>query len=111
MNGLSLGFVLLAGGLITFALRSSFIALVDHVTLGPRIRAALRYVPVAVFSAMAWPAVMSEAHEMPSAAGNLRLWAAAVAVLVAWRTRNVLYTVVAGMGTLWLMTALVGAAG
>jgi len=107
VSAVSLWCVLLGGGLITFALRASFIALVDHVTLGPRMRAALRYVPVAVFSAMAWPAVMAEAHAMPSALGNLRIWAAAVAVLVAWRTRNVLYTVLAGMGALWSLTALV----
>ena len=30
---------------------------------------------------------------------------AVVAAVVAWRTRNVLYTIVAGMGTLWALTA------
>ncbi|MES1924894.1 AzlD domain-containing protein [Salinisphaera sp. T31B1] len=99
MNDIRLWLVLIGGGLITFGLRCSFIALVDHLTLGPRVRQALRYVPVAVFSAMACPPVVVQAGVWAGPASP-RVWAAMVAVLVAWRSRNVLYTVGAGMATL-----------
>jgi branched-subunit amino acid transport protein len=33
--------------------------------------------------------------------GNYRMWAGVVAAVVAWRSRNVLFTIAAGMGTLW----------
>ena len=39
--------------------------------------------------------------------GNLRLPAGLLAALVAWRTRNVLLTITAGMVALWLMQWLV----
>ena len=37
---------------------------------------------------------------------NLRLLAGTLAALVAWRTRNVLATIAAGMGALWILGAL-----
>jgi len=37
--------------------------------------------------------------------GNDRLLAGLVGLLVAWRTRNVLWTVAAGMVALWLLQA------
>ena len=38
--------------------------------------------------------------------GNERLLAGVVAILVAWRTRNVIWTVGVGLVTLWVLQAL-----
>lgn len=102
--------VLFGGGLITFSLRWSFLALADHLSLPPAVRRALRYVPVAVFSAMAWPPVVIVSERIAIGPGNLRLWAAIIAALVAWKTRNVLYTVAAGMLVLLGLSMVTGSA-
>lgn len=97
------------GGLITFALRLSFIALIDAIKLPDAASAALRFVPVAVFSAILAPLVLVDHGQINIAFDNLSIWAALVAAVVAWKTRSVLYTVVAGMLTLWLLIYLTGA--
>ena len=99
------------GGLITFGLRLCFIALVDTTELPETLRAALRFVPVAVFSAIVAPLIAVNDGQIDIAFDNLFIWAALVAVAVAWKTRSVLYTVVAGMVTLWLLIYLTGASG
>jgi branched-subunit amino acid transport protein len=35
--------------------------------------------------------------------GNARLVAGVLAILVAWRTRNIFLTILVGMGVLWLL--------
>ncbi|WP_348761352.1 AzlD domain-containing protein [uncultured Salinisphaera sp.] len=89
------------GGLITFGLRWGLIALVDAIELPEALKAALRFVPVAVFAAIVGPMVLVVDGEIAFLPGNIRLAAALVAVVTAWATRNVLYTLIAGMGTLW----------
>lgn len=98
-------------GLVTFGLRLSFIALVDSIELPEPVRQALRFVPVAVFSAIVAPLLLVTDGQLDIALDNLSIWAALVASLVAWKTRSVLYTVIAGMVTLWLLIYLTGSAG
>jgi len=93
-------------GLVTFLLRWSFLALVDSLELPATIRHALRFVPVAVFSAIVWPAILIQQDTIVWPTENLRLWAAAAAALVAWRTRSVLYTIVTGMAAFWLLSVI-----
>lgn len=61
----------------------------------------LRYVPAAVFAALVAPAVLAPEGRLLVTPGNERLLAGIVGAVVAARTRSVLWTVVAGMGTLW----------
>lgn len=92
---------------VTLAMRGSFIVLGDRVAFPPLLRRALTYVPPAVLAAIVAPALLR-----PSgiAVGPIdaRLVAAAVAALVAWRTRSVIGTFLVGMSTLWLLGWLVG---
>ncbi len=99
---------IVAAGALTFALRLSFIALVDTVELPPALRRALRFVPAAVLSAIVLPAVLVQQGEIELAPDNLRLWAALIAAAVAWRTHNMLYTIAIGMAALWALTAAAG---
>ena len=93
-------------GLLTFATRLSFIALLGGAAVPPLLQRALRFVPPAVLSAIVFMEVVVRDGAPDIGARNVRLLAAAVAAVVAWRTRNVLLTVAVGMGALWAVQAL-----
>lgn len=97
---------IIAAGLLTFVLRWSFIALIDSVEMPVSIRRALRFVPAAVLSAIIAPAVIVQDGAIDMSLHNLHLIAALLAAVVAWRTRNIFYTITAGMLVLWALTAL-----
>jgi len=94
-------------GLLTFATRLSFIALLGRVETPPLLARALRYVPPAVLSAIVFPELLLKEGKVDVTLHNLRLFAGLLAVLVAWRTKSVLLTIAVGMGTLWLLQLLV----
>lgn len=100
---------IVAAGVLTFALRWSFIALIGTVELPDTLRRALRFVPAAVLSAIIWPAVLVQDTTVDLSLSNMRLLAAVIAAIVAWRTRNILYTIATGMVALWILNALAGA--
>ena len=93
-------------GLITYSIRLSLILLLERITIPPLLRQGLKYVPPAVLSAIIFPELFRPQGALDLSWGNARLLAGLVAALVAWRTRNVLWTIAAGMGVLWLLTAL-----
>ena len=98
--------VMIAVGLLGFALRVFPIALLARLELPDLLKRALIYAPAAVMMAIITPALF-----FPGGAPNIvfdmpRLTAAALAALVAWRTRSVLWTVIAGMCILWGLQAL-----
>jgi branched-subunit amino acid transport protein len=90
-------------GVITYGIRLSFIALQDRLVLPPLAQRALRFVPVAILTAITVPALVYPAGTLDLSPGNARLLAGIVAALVAWRTRNVLLTIVAGLAALWVL--------
>ena len=97
--------VMVVAGLGTYSLRLSFLALAGRGGGMPlAAQRALRLVPAAVLAALITPAVLR-------AGGDIDLWnarvaAAALAALVAVRTRNVAATLAVGMAALWLLDAL-----
>jgi len=93
--------VIIGGAVATFATRVSFIALVPPDRLPEAVRRGLRLVPPAVLSAIILPAVVAPAGHLDLALGNDRLWAGALATLVAWRTRSTWLTIAVGMMALW----------
>jgi branched-subunit amino acid transport protein len=70
------------------------------------VKRALRFVPVSIFTAVMAPQVLATTGTIDVSFGNTRLWAALVALVVAWRTRNVLATVVVGMAALLVLQNL-----
>lgn len=106
MSGLTLVLTILGMGLITFAIRVSLFLLPESAQLPEGLLRALRYVPAAVLSAIIAPEMLLPGGTLDLSLGNERLLAGLVAIVVAWRTRNVLLTVAAGMVTLWLLLAL-----
>jgi branched-subunit amino acid transport protein len=69
----------------------------------------LRFVPIAALTAIITPELLIQQGALNLSVLNTRLIAGAVASLVAYKTRNVLVTIVVGMLVLWLLNALVAA--
>ena len=105
MTTAMLALTILGMGLITFAIRVSVFLLPPGVVLPPWLMRALRYVPAAVLSAIIAPELLMPGGTLDLSLGNERLLAGLLAILVAWRTRNVLLAVAAGMIALWLLQA------
>jgi len=99
---------ILAMGVLTYALRLSFIGLLGRHTLQPRVWRALRLVPPAVLAAIIVPALVLPAGQLDLGPDNARLAGGVVAGLVAWRSKNMLLTIGAGMGVLLAWRMLVG---
>ena len=103
---MSLWLSILAMGVITFALRLSLITLLDRFEVPPLVTRALRFVPPAVLSAIILPELTQPDGKFNLSLGNARLLAGMIAVVVAWRTRNVLLTIGVGMLALWVLQSL-----
>lgn len=101
--------VIVAAGVGTLALRLSFVLLVGRVeSVPPAVGGVLRFVPVAVLSALVVPAVVALSLDPAGLAFEpAKVVAAAVAAVVAWRTESVLATIAVGMAALWTLQALV----
>lgn len=100
--------MLAVAGLLTFATRLSFIALLGRARTPPLLARALRLVPPAVLSAIILPDLVLRGGSPDLSPRNPRLVAGVVAAGVALLGRNVLLTIAAGMGTLWALQALAG---
>jgi branched-subunit amino acid transport protein len=98
--------VLAVAGLVTFATRLSFIALMGRFETPPVLARALRYVAPAVLSAIVFQELLVRDRTVQLSFGNLRLIAGVLAAGVAWRTRNVLLTIATGMCALWVLQAV-----
>ncbi|MEW5829432.1 MAG: AzlD domain-containing protein [Chloroflexota bacterium] len=98
--------VFLLGGLLTFGMRFSFIYLFGRYEIPETLRRALRFVPPAVLSAIVVPELLIQSGRLELSLTNFRLLAGVVAVLVAWKTRNTLLTILAGMAALLLLQLL-----
>ncbi len=103
---MSLWLTILAIGAATYGLRVAFLARGTPGTLSPLVQEMLRFVPVAVLSALIFPALLQPASALDISTGNPRLFAGLLAGLVAWRTKNALVTVGAGLATLWVLQAV-----
>ena len=100
---MTLWLIILGMGLITYAIRLSFIVLGERGQVSPVFQRGLKYVPTAVLSAIILPELLQPGGTLDISLGNARLLAGLIAALVAWRTKNVLATIGAGMGTLWIL--------
>lgn len=93
-------------GLITYALRLGPILLMERIEISGTARQALRFVPAAVLSAIIFPELLMPGGTLDISLGNERLLAGLLAAVIAWRTKNVLWTIAVGMAALWLLQAI-----
>jgi branched-subunit amino acid transport protein len=104
------GFWLAVGviGLLTYGIRLSFILVAGRGEMPLALQRALRFVPVTVLTAIFVPAMLlPDGTTLDLFPTNARLVAGIVAILVAWRTKQVILCIIAGMGTLWLVQFVV----
>lgn len=86
----------------SFATRGAFILFLARLPIPAPVQRGLRFVPAAVFAALVVPDIAFAGGTLRLGFDNPKLLAALVAGPVAWRTRNTLATIVAGMVALHL---------
>jgi branched-subunit amino acid transport protein len=97
----TLWLTLIIAGILTFATRLSFIALMDRWQAPEWVQRALRYVPPAILTAIIFPELfLRDSHLVLL---NPRLIAGVLAALIAWRTKSALLTIAVGMAALLLI--------
>ena len=100
--------IILGLGVGTLALRFSFLGLIGRRQLPEWVLRHLRYTPVALIPGLIAPQILfPPANE--GVTDPLRLAAAAVTLAVGYKTRSVLWAIMAGFTTLIALMALAGA--
>lgn len=96
---------IILAGIGTYAMRASFLVFAHRLAdVPPGVQRLLRQIPPAALASIVVPALLRPE-------GRLDLWqprfvAGVVAALVAWRTRNIALTLVAGIGLVMLIDAV-----
>ena len=94
-------------GALTFLTRLSFIALSGRWQPPQLFRSALRFVPVAILTAIVVPELVMHTGTLDISLTNARLLAGLLAILVAWRTKNTVLTIVIGMTAFWVLQIII----
>jgi branched-subunit amino acid transport protein len=105
---MTLWVVFLLVGFLTYAIRLSFVLVQGRVTMPSWIQRALRFVPIAVLSALIAPELFNPGGTLDVSLGNARLLAGLLAIGVAWRTKRVGFTIGAGMAALLALQIFFG---
>jgi branched-subunit amino acid transport protein len=103
---MDLALLILGMALVTFVARFSMIAILGRWNVPPDVTRALPFVPIAAFAALVAPELFLRAGEW--AVPSPRFVAGIAAMLAAFLSRNVLLTLVTGMGVMWIAQAVVG---
>jgi branched-subunit amino acid transport protein len=93
---------MLGMGLVTLALRASFLLLPPGLQLPSLLRRALPFVPAAVLTAVWAPELLLHKGVLYLSLQNERLLAGAAAIAVAWRWRLTFATIATGLIALHL---------
>ena len=106
MKGSSVWLLFIAMAAGTFALRFSFIYLFGKVEMPDWLRDALKFVPASVLAALVFPALTYPNGTLDLTLNNIHLLAGLGGALVAWRTKNVMWTIIVGMVLFWVLQAI-----
>jgi len=105
---MNLWLIVIAMGIVTFGIRLVPIVLLGRIEIPLVIQRALRFVPPAVLTAIVVPELLYRNNQVDVSPTNVRLLAGLIAIGVAWRTKNALITIGAGMIALWVLQSLIG---
>ena len=97
---------IIIAGILTYAIRLSFIFFYGKINMPDLVEKTLKFVPPAVLTAIFLPELLLDNGEPFISLGNARLLAGSLAIIVAWRTKNVTYTILIGMLALWIFQYL-----
>ncbi|MCA9996731.1 MAG: AzlD domain-containing protein [Anaerolineales bacterium] len=90
-------------GIITYVIRLSLLGIWERVELTAVTHRALKFVPIAVLSAILVPELVMPGGTINLSLGNGRLIAGLIAIAVAWKSQDAFWPVVVGMIVLWLL--------
>jgi branched-subunit amino acid transport protein len=100
--------IIVGMALVTISIRYPLMALLGKLSLPEPIFRALKYVPPAVLTAIIVPAMLFKNDALVISYTNDYLIAGIISVVVAWRSKNLLLTIVVGMASLlawrWLLS-------
>ncbi|MAS35842.1 MAG: branched-chain amino acid transport [Anaerolineaceae bacterium] len=100
--------LLVAGmALVTVAIRYPTMAIFGRIPLPDALIRALRYVPVAVLTAIIVPLMIMPDGEVALSLDNAFLIGGIAATVIAWRTKNLLLTIVLGMAIFLIWRAVI----
>ena len=94
---------IIIAGILTYFTRMTMIALVNRDMLGDRIKAVLAYVPSAVFPAIIFPAIFFNDYGSFIEMNDPKIFAAIVAIIVGYFSRNVIATILSGLISYWII--------
>ena len=103
---MNIWWVMILAGLFTFLMRLSFILVVGRKEIPSLFKRTLRFIPPAVLSAIVFPELLISDGKLDISTDNARLIAGIIAIMVAWKTKNVVWTILSGMISLWLIQSL-----
>lgn len=101
-----LALLILLLGAVTYATRIGAFAVLSRTGMPEWLRRAVRYVPVGVLVALIVPAILAPEGAVVLGPANPYFIAGIAAALAAWRTQNIVITLVAGFGTLALLSVV-----
>ena len=89
--------IILGMAAVTYGTRAALLLGGSRLALPPRVIAALRFLPVALLSALIAPALLLHNGALALSWQNEYAWGGLICALVAWHTRNTMLTVAAGL--------------
>ncbi len=89
--------VILGMAAVTYATRAGLLLAGGRIRLPPRLLQAMRYLPVALLSAIIVPAMLVHDGALALSWRNDYVWAGLLCFVVAWRTKSTLWTVIVGL--------------
>ncbi len=104
MNALPAFAIVLSVAVATYVMRASLILLLAERTLPPVVERSLRYVGPAVLAALTVSFAAGSSDGGPPSIAFPEAAALVIAGGVAWRSKNLILTLLVGMVTLWVLT-------
>jgi branched-subunit amino acid transport protein len=90
-------------GIITFLTRFSMIFLLKKDIFNNKTKKILSYVPAAIFPAIIFPPIFLEDSGSLDLENNPKILAAAIAILVGYKSKNIIATIFAGLISYWFL--------
>ena len=98
--------VILAMAAVTFATRFGSIALFRQTEMPDWLERWLKHIPTAILTALIVPALLLPKGQLDITLHNHYLLAGILAAVVAYKSRNIVYTIVLGMGAMIVLRLL-----
>jgi len=98
---------IILAGIGTILIRTSFMTFIGKRGAGGTFERLLKYIPSSILAAMVVPSVLLTPGTENIDISNPRIWAGLIAFAIAWRTKNILATIIIGLVSLWIINYLV----